>query len=139
MRIALLVVALVLAIVPGAFARDSTTSLTLEQQVGQLVVMSFRGTTAPAYVLDALRERRSAGVILFGGNVVSPDQLRALTGSLRRSGGRPLVAVDQEGGRVRRVPWVGPLRSRAGAGGCGHGAHPTRLQRPGSCGRSGSR
>ena len=111
MRRTLLVGALLLAIVPGALARDSTTSLTLEQQVGQLVVLSFRGTAAPAYVLDALRERRSAGVILFGGNIRSPGQLRALTGSLRRSGGRPLVAVDQEGGRVRRVPWVGPLRS----------------------------
>ena len=100
---------LVLGFVPGAFARDATTSLTLEQQVGQLVVMSFRGTKAPAYVLDALRAKRSAGVILFGANVVSPDQVRALTLSLRRAGGRPLVAVDQEGGRVRRVPWVGPV------------------------------
>ena len=109
MRIALFALALVLGFVPGAFARDATTSLTLEQQVGQLVVMSFRGTKAPAYVLDALRAKRSAGVILFGANVVSPDQVRALTLSLRRAGGRPLVAVDQEGGRVRRVPWVGPV------------------------------
>ena len=109
MRIALFALALVLGFVPGAFARDATTSLTLEQQVGQLVVMSFRGTKAPAYVLGALRAKRSAGVILFGANVVSPDQVRALTLSLRRAGGRPLVAVDQEGGRVRRVPWVGPV------------------------------
>ena len=109
MRIALFALALVLGFVPGAFARDATTSLTLEQQVGQLVVMSFRGTKAPEYVLDALRAKRSAGVILFGANVVSPDQVRALTLSLRRAGGRPLVAVDQEGGRVRRVPWVGPV------------------------------
>ena len=109
MRIALFALALVLGFVPGAFARDATTSLTLEQQVGQLVVMSFRGTKAPAYVLDALRAKRSAGVILFGANVVSPDQVRALTLSLRRAGGRPLVAVDQEGGRVRRVAWVGPV------------------------------
>jgi beta-N-acetylhexosaminidase len=62
-------------------------------------------------VVAALREKRSAGVILFGGNISSPGQLRALTGSLRQAGGRPLVAVDQEGGPVRRVPWVGPLRS----------------------------
>ena len=109
MRNALFALALVLGFAPGAFARDATTSLTLEQQVGQLVVMSFRGTKAPAYVLGALRAKRSAGVILFGANVVSPDQVRALTLSLRRAGGRPLVAVDQEGGRVRRVPWVGPV------------------------------
>lgn len=114
MRSVLFVVSLVLVAVPGAFARDATTTLTLEQQVGQVVVMSFRGTTAPEYVLDALREKRTAGVILFGGNIASPDQLRALTRALGRAGGRPLVAVDQEGGRVRRVPWVGPVLAQLG-------------------------
>ena len=81
MRSLLLVVSLVLVAVPGAFARDVSTTVTLEQQVGQLVVMSFRGTTAPAYVLQALHEKRAAGVILFGGNIASPDRLRALSGS----------------------------------------------------------
>ena len=114
MRSLLLVVSLVLVAVPGALARDTSTTLTLEQQVGQLVVMSFRGTTAPEYVLDAVREERAAGVILFRGNVASPDQLRALTRSIRRQGGRPLVAVDQEGSRVRRVPWVGPVQAGPG-------------------------
>jgi beta-N-acetylhexosaminidase len=51
-----------------------------------------------------------AGVILFGGNITSPAQLRALTRVLRRQGGRPIVAVDQEGGEIRRVPWAGPVR-----------------------------
>ena len=91
MRSVLFVVSLVLVAVPGAFARDATTTLTLEQQVGQVVVMSFRGTTAPEYVLDALREKRAAGVILFGGNIASPDQLRALTRALGRAGGRPIT------------------------------------------------
>jgi beta-N-acetylhexosaminidase len=71
-------------------------------------VVSFKGTTVPEYVRDALRERRAAGVILFGGNITSPTQLRELTRTLRAAVGRPLVAVDQEGGTVRRVPWVGP-------------------------------
>jgi beta-N-acetylhexosaminidase len=52
-----------------------------------------------------------AGVILFGRNISSPDQLRSLASTLHAAGGRPLVAVDQEGGSVRRVPWVGPVRS----------------------------
>ncbi len=73
--------------------------------------MTFKGTSAPPYVLTALRERRAAGVILFRGNVVSPTQLRALTSSLRRAGGSPLVAVDQEGGDVRVVPWAPPAAS----------------------------
>jgi beta-N-acetylhexosaminidase len=102
---------LALALLTSAGARGSAESLTLEQQVGQLIAFSFRGTVPPAYVLQTLREKRAAGVILFGGNVASPEQLGSLTRALRRQGGRPLVSVDQEGGQVRRVPWAGPARS----------------------------
>jgi beta-N-acetylhexosaminidase len=90
---------------------DPVDELTLAQQVGQLVVLRFAGTTAPAYVLRALRERRAAGVILFRDNVTSPAQLRSLTRGLRQAGGRPLVAVDQEGGHIRIVRWSPPLAS----------------------------
>lgn len=62
-------------------------------------------------MLEALRQCRVAGVVLFGGNVVSPAQVRALTRALRHAARRPLVAVDQEGGPVRRVSWVGPVRA----------------------------
>ncbi len=85
--------------------------LTLGQQVGQLVVLRFAGTSPPEYVRRALRERRAAGVILFRDNVASAAQLRSLTSALRREGGRPIVAVDQEGGRIRIVPWAPPAAS----------------------------
>ena len=92
-------------------APPAVDRLTLEQQVGQLIVLSFTGTSPPAYVREILRERRAAGVILFGRNISSPPQLRALTAALRMSGGTPLVAVDQEGGAVRRLPWAPPVAS----------------------------
>jgi beta-N-acetylhexosaminidase len=99
----------------GATAPDEHSSasreLALSQQVGQLVLLRFKGTTLPDYVRDAVRKRRVAGVILFGDNVTSPGQLRALTTSLRRTGGRPIVAVDQEGGAVRIIPWAPPAAS----------------------------
>ena len=85
--------------------------LSLRRRVGQLVILRFAGTTAPGYVLDALREQRAAGVILFRDNVTSPAQLRALTRSLRRAGGDPIVAVDQEGGEIRILPWAPPAAS----------------------------
>src|SRR6476620_4409486 len=112
-RICVALVCVMLGVLPGATAYGSDAELPLDQQVGQLVVLSFHGTTPPAYVRAALRERHAAGVILFGRNVVSAVQLRALTGTLREAGGRPLVAVDQEGGSVRRGPWVGPIGSEA--------------------------
>jgi beta-N-acetylhexosaminidase len=112
-RLCVALVCVTLGVLPGATAHGSDAELPLDQQVGQLVVLSFHGTTPPAYVRTALRERHAAGVILFGRNVVSAAQLRALTRTLRDAGGRPLVAVDQEGGSVRRVPWVGPIGSES--------------------------
>jgi beta-N-acetylhexosaminidase len=99
----------------GGAGRHATTTtagvdrLTPAQRAGQLVVLRFRGTTAPAYVRRALRARRAAGVILFRDNVASPAQLHALTAALQRAaGGRALIAVDQEGGAVTRIPWAAP-------------------------------
>jgi beta-N-acetylhexosaminidase len=112
--LAALAVGLVLAAPHGAAARSGVDALTLEQQVGQVVMLSFSGTEVPPYVRQALAERRVAGVILFGGNIVGPEQLRELTRELRRGGGRPLVAVDQEGGKVRRLPWAGPASAQPG-------------------------
>ncbi len=61
------------------------------------------------------------GFILFGRNVVEPDQLRRLTASLRDAVGREApVMIDQEGGRVARLraphwrEWVPALRECTG-------------------------
>ncbi len=63
------------------------------------------------------------GFIIFARNVDTPDQLRALTASLREAVGRDApVLVDQEGGRVQRLraphwrEWTPPLAAVAEAG-----------------------
>jgi beta-N-acetylhexosaminidase len=89
--------------------RAAVDRLTLRQQVGQVVILSFRGTSAPAYVRRALGEGRAAGVILFGMNVASAPQVRGLTGELRRSShGGALVSGDQEGGPSNVLRWAAP-------------------------------
>ena len=94
---------------PSSRPRAPVDRLTLRQQVGQVLVLAFGGTQAPDYVLRALREGRVAGVILFGGNVSGPPQVRALTASLQRaSGRRALVMTDQEGGQFHILPWAAP-------------------------------
>jgi beta-N-acetylhexosaminidase len=106
---------------PGAGAEDPLAGLTLEQQVGQLVVLRFAGTTAPGYVRRALRRNRVAGAILFRDNATGPDQVRALAGSLRRAAGTntPLLCVDQEGGSVRILPWSPPAAAQPDQAGAG--------------------
>jgi len=94
----------------GAGPVRAASRLSLARATGLLVVIRFRGTTAPAYVLRALRHGRACGVILFTDNITDPTQLRTLTASLQRAAdGRALIAVDQEGGPVRRIPWAAPV------------------------------
>lgn len=51
-----------------------------------------------------LSEARPWGVILFRRNVLSREQLQALTSDIRDTlGGRAPILVDQEGGRVQRL------------------------------------
>ena len=85
--------------------------LSLANQVGRLVVLRFAGTSAPEYVREILREGRAAGAILFRDNVIGPEQTRALTSQLRRGAqSTPLICVDQEGGEIRILRWLGPER-----------------------------
>jgi beta-N-acetylhexosaminidase len=103
---------------PPAAATAAVDKLSLEQQVGQLVVLRFAGTTAPSYVTRAIADKRVAGAILFRDNATGPQQVTALTGSLRRAGGalKPVVCVDQEGGDIRILPWSPPERSQPAQG-----------------------
>lgn len=98
----------------GDVARDPLAGLSLEQQVGQLVILRFNGTSAPAYVRRALRENRVAGTILFRDNATSPDQVKALTRQIRTSAGEmaAVICVDQEGGSIRILPWAPPSASQ---------------------------
>lgn len=89
---------------------------TLAQLVGQRLVVAFKGTTASSSLKQRIGEGQVGGVILFGANITSPSQLKALTSSLQHaahSGGQPrlLIMTDQEGGLVKRLPWAPPKRS----------------------------
>ncbi|CAN5242567.1 glycoside hydrolase family 3 protein [soil metagenome] len=94
--------------------------LPLSSQVGRLVVLRFAGTSAPEYVRDILREGRAAGAILFRDNVIGREQTKTLTRQLRRGAqSTPLICVDQEGGAIRILRWVGPERSAPEQGAAG--------------------
>ena len=94
--------------------------LPLSSQVGRLDVLRFAGTSVPEYVRDILREGRAAGAILFRDNVIDAEQTKALTRQLRRGAqSPPLICVDQEGGAIRILRWVGPARSAPEQGAAG--------------------
>jgi beta-N-acetylhexosaminidase len=96
-----------------AVAQKDVDRMSLRQQVGQVTISSFDGTTRPDYIRRRLRARETAGVILFGGNGGGPAQWRRLTRSLQEAGhGRALIMVDQEGGDIRTVAHAGPQRGQ---------------------------
>ncbi len=79
-------------------------TLTLEEKIGQMLVVGFHGHEPPRHILDWLREGRVGGVILFARNIDTPRQVADLTDKLHRASRRTiLVAIDQEGGVVARL------------------------------------
>lgn len=69
-----------------------------------VIAVGFEGADAGAAPLDALRAFGPGALTLFARNVGSPEALRELVAALRALGEPPpLIAVDQEGGRVARV------------------------------------
>ena len=68
-------------------------------------ILGLSGLTLSDDERALFRSAQPAGFILFGRNVADPEQLRALTDSLRDATGRNdvLIMVDQEGGPVARL------------------------------------
>jgi beta-N-acetylhexosaminidase len=89
---------------------------TAAQLIGQKLMVSMAGTTPSADLLGRIRRGEVGGVILFGANISTASQVTALTAKLRAAaaaGHQPplLIATDQEGGSVKRIPWAPPTLS----------------------------
>lgn len=67
------------------------------------LMLDIEGTSLTVADQKLLAEPQVGGLILFGRNIQSPQQVRALTDSMRQIRPELLIAVDQEGGRVQRL------------------------------------
>src|SRR5512141_954900 len=69
--------------------------------------VGFDGMSLPPHLSRWLAGGRVGGVVLFARNIESPAQVLGLCREIRSAAGRgnplPLIAVDQEGGRVARL------------------------------------
>jgi len=78
------------------------------------LMLGFEGKTIPPRLAGWLRDGTIGGVVLFSRNVESPRQVRELCREIHASAGRgsppPLIAIDQEGGRVTRLAAPGFTR-----------------------------
>lgn len=67
------------------------------------LMIDIQGTALDDEDKELLASPYVAGVILFKRNVESPEQVRALTDSIRAINPNLIIATDQEGGRVARL------------------------------------
>ncbi len=83
-------------------------TLTLEQRVGQMFMVSLYGSQLTDVGHDFLQRWQPGVVALFGNNAGAPQQVTALTNAFQQTitdaGGLPLlIAVDQEGGLIAHL------------------------------------
>ncbi len=69
-------------------------------------MIGFEGTELSQELIAWLKEYQPGGVILFSRNLVDPGQIAELTNSIQAQAPNSplLIAIDQEGGKVSRLP-----------------------------------
>ncbi|HSF66735.1 MAG TPA: beta-N-acetylhexosaminidase [Nitrospiraceae bacterium] len=80
--------------------------MTSREKIGQLFMVGFLGTSVTHDLASFIKEYKPGGVILFSRNLESVEQIVALTNDLQACSPHSplLISIDQEGGRVSRLP-----------------------------------
>jgi len=77
----------------------------IRRRVGQMFIIGFEGKSVTDDLKKMISDYYVGGVVLFERNIESPEQIAALTNDIQALNPKtPLfIAVDQEGGRVKRL------------------------------------
>lgn len=119
--ILLLIPNFVLARGPAASAPVSIENMSVEQKVGQLFIIGFPQQKVDPQLEAFIKKYNISSFILFKRNIVNLAQVAKMNANLQRvamvsSQVIPLIAVDQEGGNVARVPTKPPIPSAMSVG-----------------------
>ncbi len=88
---------------------EFVAKMTLEEKVGQLFIVGFPQQQLEQKLKQHLRKNKLSSFLLFKRNIADLNQIRDLNKSLftltkEITGFPPILAVDQEGGFVNRLP-----------------------------------
>lgn len=91
--------------------KDQITSMSLEEKIGSLLILGFRGTTLNEHITTLIEKHHVGGVNLLGWNILHREQTKKLTADLQNlyTKNHPLpfiISVDQEGGSVVRFKFL---------------------------------
>lgn len=79
-------------------------SLRIETEDGQVKADTSSVTEFTEAMAKTLEEYPPGGIIIFGGNIESPDQLKELVNDIKADSRIPLfMGIDEEGGMVARI------------------------------------
>lgn len=80
--------------------------MTLDEKIGQMIVAGFNGTDVNEELINLVNTNKVGGVILFKRNIETSEQLKKLNNNIDGLNKEiPLfISVDEEGGRVNRLP-----------------------------------
>jgi beta-N-acetylhexosaminidase len=80
--------------------------MTPQEKIGQLFMVGFLGTSVTPDLASFFKKYKPGGVILFSRNLESVEQMVDLTNNLQACSPHSplLISIDQEGGRVSRLP-----------------------------------
>lgn len=100
------------------FEEKILDKLTLEQKIGQVLLIGFEGKTLTPQLENLIETIHPGGVLLLTRNIQDEDQLKKLIEDLQRISlndtGLPLfIAVDQEGESMSRIKWLSEKTSQS--------------------------
>lgn len=88
--------------------QEQLKKMTLTEKIGQMIIAGFDGITVNTNTQTLINEYKLGGLILYQTNVKDAAQLVNLTNAIKTTNTKnkiPLfISVDQEGGRVNRMP-----------------------------------
>jgi len=80
--------------------------------MNEQLIIGLKGVELSEQERAWLKDNPPLGVILFARNCKSPEQVKALLSEVRAcTGEKTWAAIDEEGGRVHRMPWA-PFNAR---------------------------
>ena len=85
--------------------QEQLDKMTLEEKVGQLLMVGFEGTELDDNTRKYIEDLGVGGLIFFSRNIEYKDQVTALVEDIKDISNIPLfLGIDEEGGIISRLP-----------------------------------
>ncbi|SEN58523.1 beta-N-acetylhexosaminidase [Paenibacillus sp. OV219] len=116
---------------PKSEIEKQLKEMSLDEKLGSMIIAGVEGKKADARAKRMIAQQHVGGVIFYKDNVATPSGVAAYVNQLKtwNSGNASplLVTVDEEGGRVARLPGLVALPSGKAVGNTGDAAYAGRI------------